>query len=183
MKIYTRSGDRGTTSLVGGTRVAKNHPRLDAYGTIDELNSHIGLLNAMLGNDDPTLSPTLTLIQNKLFDLGTLLATEPESKWQPRQLSDNDISTLEEAIDTLDAQLPAIRQFILPGGTAAAAQAHVARTVTRRAERLIISLAEAEDVAPSTLQYINRISDFLFLAARYINKINHCSEIFWQKDC
>lgn len=186
--IYTRGGDGGTTSLVGGTRAPKDSPRLEAYGTIDELNSHIGLLAAY-----PALLPaeapaTLLMVQNTLFDLGAILATEPESSWQPAPLAPERILELEEAIDTLDARLPRHNRFILPGGTPLSAQAQIARTVARRAERRIVSLRDAltpeATVDPAVLRFVNRLSDYLFVLARAINHISGPdSEIFWQKSC
>lgn len=141
MKIYTRTGDAGTTSLVGGTRVSKTHPRLEAYGTVDEVNSHLGLLASY---DIPEADrKTLHWLQNRLFDLGCQLATEEDSKWQPRAITADDVAQLEALIDEVDTALPRHNRFILPGGTTAAAQAHVARTVARRAERDMLRLDHA----------------------------------------
>ncbi len=182
MKIYTRTGDAGTTSLVGGTRVAKTAPRLEAYGTVDELNSAIGLLLAF-GVPDNTTADTLLTAQHRLFDLGAQLATEPESKYQPRGITPADIAALETHIDRLDATLPRHNRFILPGGTPAAAQAHVARTVCRRAERRILALAEAGiSVAPETVAYVNRLSDYLFIVARHCCVATGAPEIYWEPD-
>ena len=180
MKIYTRTGDAGTTSLVGGTRVAKTAPRLEAYGTVDELNSAIGLLLAF-GVPDNTTADTLLTAQHRLFDLGAQLATEPESKYQPRGITPADIAALETHIDRLDATLPRHNRVILPGGTPAAAQAHVARTVCRRAERRILALADAGiSVSPETVAYVNRLSDYLFILARQLAHREGVEEMKWE---
>lgn len=179
-RLYTRTGDDGTTSLAGGSRAAKNDPRLEAYGTVDELNSWLGLLAAA-----PSLSAArrsqLLGIQNRLFDIGAILATEPSSSWQPAPLPDEAIDRLEQAIDEIDGNLPPLRQFILPGGHPAAAHAHIARTVARRAERRIISMSESAEVPPNVLRYINRLSDYLFALARETNINSSTDEIYWQK--
>ena len=181
-KLYTRRGDDGTTSLVGGTRVMKDSPRLQAYGTIDELNSWLGLLAAS-DAITPDTRATLRSIQHRLFDIGAALATEPESAWQPQLPGQQAIEHLEQAIDQIDATLPPLRQFVLPGGHPDAARANVARTVARRAERAIITLSQTTAVDPVILQYINRLSDFLFALSRQININANIDEIFWQKDC
>ena len=181
-KLYTRRGDDGTTSLVGGTRVMKDSPRLQAYGTIDELNSWLGLLAAS-DAIAPDTRATLRSIQHRLFDIGAALATEPESAWQPQLPGQLAIEHLEQAIDQIDATLPPLRQFVLPGGHPDAARANVARTVARRAERAIITLSQTTAVDPVILQYINRLSDFLFALSRQININANIDEIFWQKDC
>lgn len=184
MKIYTRTGDKGTTSLVSGTRVAKNHPRLDAYGTVDELNSHLGLLDAFCRRQSPAPDAasldTLLWVQHRLFDLGCMLATEEDSKWQPKTLADGDVTRLEEEIDRLDAVLPRMTAFILPGGTVASAQAQVARTVARRAERQMVTLSGQVTVAPPAMLFVNRLSDWLFVFARYLNHISGQPETVWQ---
>ena len=182
MKIYTRTGDAGTTSLVGGTRVSKTHPRLEAYGTVDELNSHIGLLAAYDIPQD--IRASLSRIQNQLFDLGCQLATEEDSRWKPRAITADDVSHLENLIDATDAELPRHNRFILPGGTQASAQAHVARTVARRAERDILRLDQAlgtGKIAPEALKFVNRLSDYLFVLARRLNIIAGNEEIFWEQ--
>ncbi len=182
MKIYTRTGDTGTTSLVGGTRVEKDSVRLEAYGTIDELNSHIGLLLALPGIPEPDRA-TLTATQHLLFNLGALLATEPESKYQPKGILPDHVTALEQAIDRADAQLPGIRQFILPAGTQTAAQANVARTVARRAERRMITMTRDNCPIPAdALQFINRLSDYLFILSRLINHLSASPETFWDAD-
>ncbi len=183
MKIYTRTGDAGTTSLVGGTRVSKTHPRLEAYGTVDEVNSHLGLLASY---DIPQADrEALQWIQNRLFDLGCQLATEEDSKWRPRAITAEDVARLETLIDQVDTTLPRHNRFILPGGTAAAAQAQVARTVARRAERDMLRLDSAlggEKIASEALRFINRLSDYLFVMARHLNIIAGGNEIFWEQE-
>lgn len=181
--VYTRGGDKGTSSLVGGSRVDKDHPRLQAYGTIDELNSWLGLLYSS-PSLPPDAYPTLLRAMNSLFDIGAILATEPESSWQPTPLPSSLISELEKDIDELDATLPRHNRFILPAGSPAAARANIARTVARRAERQIISLcASGVEVSPEIKQYINRLSDYLFVLSRAINIFNGYKEIFWEKNC
>lgn len=183
MKVYTRTGDAGTTSLVGGTRVSKASPRLEAYGTADELNSHIGLLLAMDGVPEEARR-TLHIVQNKLFNLGSELATEPESKWQPQGIAQADVDAIELAIDAAETVLPRHNRFVLPGGTLASAQANVARTVARRCERRIVEMGQSGiPVAPEALRYVNRLSDYLFVLSRLINFNAGKSDIFWDKDC
>lgn len=181
--IYTRTGDAGTTSLVGGTRIEKHSLRLEAYGTIDELNSHIGLTAAISPRNDD-IAPTLTWLQHRLFDIGGYLACDPDGAFTlPPGITDADITRLEQAIDRLDSQLPAIDRFVLPGGSHAAATAHIARTVCRRAERRITALAATAPVHPLVSKFINRLSDYLFVLARFNNVSQNIDEIFWQKDC
>lgn len=181
-RLYTRTGDDGTTSLVGGSRAPKDCPRLEAYGTLDELNSWLGLLAASA--DMPAhRRDMLRKIQNTLFDIGAELATEPESQWQPAPLPASAVEALEGHIDDIDSNLPPLRQFILPGGAPDAARANVARTVARRAERRIVALARTTPVNPNITRYINRLSDLLFALGREININTGNDEIFWQKDC
>lgn len=195
-KIYTRTGDGGQTSLVGGTRVCKTHPRLEAYGTIDELSSHLGLLLSMLRNEHTTSCDNHTLlrkehamlrddhtrnflldIQHTLFGVSTLLATEAESAYRPAPLSEEAVAALESEIDVLQADVPPLRAFVIPGGCAAAAQAHVCRTVCRRAERRVLLLDEQVSVDENVKRYINRLSDYLFILARHLNFIDGTPEI------
>ncbi|MCM3124524.1 MULTISPECIES: cob(I)yrinic acid a,c-diamide adenosyltransferase [unclassified Mesobacillus] len=170
MKIYTKTGDKGTTSLIYGTRVAKNDMRVEAYGTCDETNSMIGLalsyLNGEYFNDKEQMQEIFHKIQTVLFHVGAELATPPgkEVKWV---LEAKDIEELEKKIDDWDAALPQLTNFILPGGHQAGAALHVARTVARRAERQAVELGD--EVNPLVLSYLNRLSDFLFVAARYVN--------------
>ena len=183
MKVYTRTGDAGTTSLVGGTRVAKNDARLEAYGTADELNSWLGLLCASSAIPDGARAP-LHSAMNLLFDIGAALATEPDSRWQPAPFPVSAVESLESAIDTLEVSLPRHNRFILPGGHPDAARANIARTVARRCERRVIDLQQTGVVVdPCILKYINRLSDFLFVLGRAINNFNGIEEIFWEKSC
>lgn len=180
--VYTRTGDHGTTALVGGSRVAKDSPRLEAYGTVDELNSWLGLINCS-PHIDPADRELITGIQHRLFDIGCILATEPDSRWQPEPLPESAVAEIEHAIDRLDATLPAHNRFILPGGNPDSARAQIARCIARRAERRIITLAQSVTVAPPVISYINRLSDYLFILARAINHNSGTNEIFWEKNC
>lgn len=181
-RLYTRTGDAGDTSLVGGTRVPKDSPRLEAYGTVDELNSWIGLVAASEAIS-PERRDALRRVQHRLFDIGAALATEPESTWQPDFDGAAAVAEIEALIDNIDAQLPPLRQFVLPGGHPDAARANIARAVARRAERRIIALKTTVNVDNCILQYINRLSDMLFALSREINIISGQNEIFWQKHC
>jgi cob(I)alamin adenosyltransferase len=180
MKIYTRTGDSGTTGLIGGTRISKSDPRLDCYGTIDELNAAIGLCAAC--TETPSLI-TLHRVQNELFIIGSHLATPPESPHAVTlpALDESSISRLEMEIDAADAQLPPLRQFILPGGSESAARLHLARTICRRAERLLVDFAGQRPIAPIILTYLNRLSDWLFVQARLANHLAGQPDIPWQK--
>lgn len=181
MKVYTKTGDAGKTSLVGGTRVSKASVRLEAYGTVDELNSSVGLLLAMDGVPSKA-HEMLTRVQHLLFNLGSQLATEPDSRWKPEGVAEADVEMLEKAIDEITATLPPKFRFVLPGGCMAAAQANVSRTVARRAERRMIAMAEdGEHVAPEAMRFINRLSDYLFVLARHINIVSGTEEIFWER--
>ncbi|HLY24803.1 MAG TPA: cob(I)yrinic acid a,c-diamide adenosyltransferase [Aggregatilineales bacterium] len=179
MKIYTRTGDEGQTSLFAGGRASKDSRRLHAYGTVDELNSMIGLVLAQDVSDD--VSVWLNEIQNDLFVVGSDLATplDAEAKWITR-VSEAEATRLEHEIDQMDEQLTELRSFILPGGTPGAAALHVARTVCRRAERWTVAVAEHEAINPAVLQYLNRLSDWLFTAARYENRMAGREETTWQ---
>lgn len=181
--IYTCTGDAGTTSLVGGKRVKKNNIRLEAYGTVDELNSYVGLLASAQDIPDDTAS-LLGFIQNKLFNIGAYLATDnPDGNAELKGLTQADTRRLETAIDTIDAQLPQLNNFVLPGGSRESALAHVCRTVCRRCERCIINLSETVAVDTEVMRFVNRLSDFFFVLARYNNIRNSIEEIFWNKDC
>ena len=173
-KIYTRTGDKGTTALGTGTRVAKYDNRIAAYGTVDEANSFIGVARHHLGAEDAEIDQMLARIQNDLFDLGADLCTPDTGEkldYEPLRISTPQVERLEAEIDKLNGELEPLRSFILPGGTAGAAALHVARTVSRRAERLVVELAatKGEKVGDEALRYINRLSDFLFVAGRYVN--------------
>ncbi len=180
--VYTKTGDKGKTSLVGGTRVEKTHVRLEAYGTVDELNSFIGLLGCM--PLDAETSACLRFLQNKLFVVGSYLATETESK-APKPASvirDEDIARIEREIDRLDAELPPLNRFVLPGGgNEAAARAHLCRTVSRRAERNAYRLAGEYPVSDSVLIFLNRLSDYFFVLSRFENKKNG-KELYWEQN-
>ena len=181
--IYTKTGDKGTTSLVGGVRVAKTDARLEAYGTVDELNSQIGLLCTYM--EDEAEKQFLIQIQRKLFSVGSYLATD-QSKTKLAEgsiISTEDVQVLEKAIDEIDAMLPPFKAFVLPGGNRAAAVCHVCRTVCRRAERRILVLAEEYQIDATLLAYVNRLSDFLFVLARKCNVSLHTEEVFWNKHC
>lgn len=174
MKIYTKTGDDGTTGLFGGERVSKNHPRIEAYGTVDELNAVVGFAATQFGTELSTSSrqwadELVADIQNALFVVGAELATPQGAKPSIPHISDGNVRRLEEAIDQMEADLPPLKNFILPGGTSAAAALHIARTVCRRAERNTIQLGEAVDIAPLIPIYLNRLSDLLFVFARWIN--------------
>lgn len=182
-KLYTRTGDLGTTSLVGGTRVQKQCARLEAYGTVDEFSSNLG---CVLSNPEcpPEQKLQLLQIQNMLFNLGGYLACEvkPASTPEAWGLTEENTRQLESWIDTLDAETPKVNAFVLPGGTPLSAQTHVARTVCRRAERRIIALAADEYVDPNLVAYFNRLSDYLFILARYFNHKAGVAEITWRKN-
>lgn len=173
MKIYTKGGDKGQTSLYGGRRVSKDDIRIEAYGTIDELNSHVGHLVSLLSSDIDQ-NELLTEIQNRLFTIGSNLASDPQKDLPTPDLTEEDIVKLENAMDNMDTELEPLRAFVLPGGSAANSVAHVCRTVTRRAERRMISLAGVEEVNPILIKYVNRLSDYFFVVSRYIaHKLNH----------
>jgi cob(I)alamin adenosyltransferase len=181
-KIYTRTGDDGTTALGSGRRVAKYDLRVECYGTLDETNAAIGLARLHTRASDPALDAMLARIQNDLFDLGAELCYPDESKDARGRLSvtDAQVARLEREIDTLNRELQPLRSFVLPGGTPAASFLHLARTVSRRAERLMVALAARpnEPVSSAALRYINRLSDFLFVAARYANEKGK-SDVLW----
>lgn len=187
--VYTRTGDAGQTSLIGGTRVSKTDLRLEAYGTVDELNAQLGLLLTYLTDADKaaadrTADVQLLLgVQSCLFTVGAALATD-STKMAPRPtaiVTPEMVSELEQAIDRIDSQLPPLRLFILPGGGRAAAVAHVCRTVCRRAERRILALAQQAEVAPELLAYVNRLSDYLFVLSRKLNVDEKKEEIIWNR--
>ncbi|WP_286886290.1 cob(I)yrinic acid a,c-diamide adenosyltransferase [Aneurinibacillus sp. UBA3580] len=171
MKIYTKSGDKGETSLVYGMRVPKYDPRVEAYGTCDEANSAIGLALSHMpeGNEWQEFFSVFHIVQTKLFHIGAELAT-PAGKEVGWKIEEADVEYLEKMIDKWDAELPALTNFVLPGGCPAGAGLHFARTVVRRAERKAISVGEQLEVNPVVIRYLNRLSDFLFVAARYVNQ-------------
>jgi cob(I)alamin adenosyltransferase len=184
-KIYTRTGDDGTTALGTGERRAKNDLRIEAYGTVDEANSAIGIARLSTAQTDThaIVDAMLLRIQNDMFDLGADLATPETAEklaYEPLRIIASQVDRLEQEIDTLNAELSPLKTFVLPGGSPAAAALHLARTITRRAERLIVALAATpgEIVTPAALQYTNRLSDFLFVAARYVND-KGATDILW----
>jgi len=181
-KIYTRTGDDGTTALGSGRRVAKYDLRVECYGTLDETNAAIGLARVHSGSSEPKLDAMLVRIQNDLFDLGAELCYPDESKDARGRLSVSDaqVERLEGEIDALNRELQPLRSFVLPGGTSAASFLHLARTISRRGERLMVALASRpnEPVGDAALRYINRLSDFLFVAARYANDKGK-SDVLW----
>ena len=181
--IYTKTGDKGTTSLVGGTRVPKTHIRLEAYGTVDELNSYLGLLQTYLTDEED--KQIIFRIQNKLFSVGSYLATDQtQTKLRMEsRIEDEDIRMLEQAIDVIDNELPPLNAFILPGGDRGAAVGHICRTVCRRAERRILALAEECDIDARVTAFVNRLSDYLFILTRKLNHLTKTDEIFWDKSC
>jgi cob(I)alamin adenosyltransferase len=181
-KIYTKTGDKGTTGLIGGTKVPKSHLRIEAYGTIDELNSFIGLLTDHLNNAG-TATPLLGEIQDRLFTIGSYLACDPDK--EPRlkipDLKEDDILTLEKEIDRMMAELPPMKSFLLPGGHVAVSTAHITRCVCRRAERSCVRLQDQQlFVEPLVLHYLNRLSDYLFVQARYTAQLLYVPEIPWK---
>ncbi len=180
-KIYTKTGDKGGTSLIGGVRVPKSHIRIESYGTVDELNSQIGVVSDMSNNDSITLQ--LREIQDRLFTIGSALATDPgkDIKMKLPDLHEADITWLEEQIDSMNEVLPEMRSFILPGGCLPASMCHVARCVCRRAERICVAMQEeGEFVAPLVIPYLNRLSDYLFVLARYLGLLNNAPELPWR---
>lgn len=180
-KIYTKTGDKGTTGLIGGTKVPKSHLRIEAYGTVDELNSFIGLLTDHL-NAAGTTTPLLKVIQDRLFTIGSSLACDPEKepKLKIPDLKDEDILTLEKEIDRMMSELPPMRSFLLPGGHIAVSTAHITRCVCRRAERACVRLQDQQlFVDPLVLRYLNRLSDYLFVLARYTAQLLYIPEIPW----
>jgi len=182
MKIYTRTGDDGTTGLIGGSRVKKHNIRLEAYGTIDELNSYIGLIRSM--QSDEHADEVLEIIQNKLFVIGANLATDDSIDLIKKQLpcKKADIELLETEMDKMNIGLPELRNFILPGGCQASSFCHVARTVCRRAERHIVELSENKEVESNLIKFVNRLSDYLFVLSRKINLDQDTSEILWSPE-
>jgi cob(I)alamin adenosyltransferase len=186
-RIYTKRGDTGQTSLAGGQRVSKDSARIEAYGTVDELCAFTGLAvvscEEMIAGE-PRIEPLLTIlrrVQHELFNLGSILATLPEDV-HPKQarITAAEIAQLEHEIDGMNEVLPSLRSFVLPGGTRLNAELHVTRTVCRRAERLLIALARSENVPPETIQYLNRLSDAMFVWSRWVNHTIGAPEVLWE---
>lgn len=185
MKVYTKTGDKGTTALFGGTRVPKHHIRIDSYGTVDELNSWIGLIRDQ--KIDPIIKNALINIQDKLFIVGAVLATDPEKailkngkeRLNISKIKNSDIEFLELGIDAMEVNLPAMTHFILPGGHTTVSYCHIARTVCRRAERHASQLNEIEPFKENVLMYLNRLSDYLFVVSRKLSFDLGADEIKW----
>ncbi|GGK17606.1 cobalamin adenosyltransferase [Yeosuana aromativorans] len=185
MKIYTKTGDKGTTALFGGTRVPKHHIRIDSYGTIDELNSHLGLIRDQ--DIDQHYKDIIIHIQDRLFTVGAILATDPEKqilksgkeRLNIPKISSDDIERLEHEMDAMNEALPPMTHFVLPGGHQTVSFCHIARCVCRRAERLTTALNDISPIDPHTLMYINRLSDYLFVLARKLSNDLHAQEIKW----
>lgn len=179
MKIYTKTGDQGITSLLGGVRVPKSDLRIDAYGTLDELNSYVGLLRDQEVNKKR--SELLKTIQDRLFTIGADLATVPgKDKVKKPDLHPEDVEVLEKEMDAMDTELPMLTAFILPGGHTSVSFCHLARTVCRRSERIVVELASQEPVAELVIQYLNRLSDFLFVLGRKMAQELEVEEVTWK---
>jgi cob(I)alamin adenosyltransferase len=182
-RIYTKRGDAGETGLVGGQRVPKDAARIEAYGTVDELNAFIGLAAGSCAEDSRlgALAAILRRVQHELFNLGSILATEPADVHpnQPR-VTVAEIAQLEREIDAMNADLPALRSFVLPGGTRLNAELHVTRTVCRRAERLLVAMARETSVPPEVIPYLNRLSDAMFVWSRWANHVLGVPEVLWE---
>ena len=185
-RIYTKRGDKGETSLAGGQRIPKDSPRIEAYGTVDELNSFIGLA-AMSCQEQASADPRVGLlsaiirrVQHELFNLGSILATKPEDV-HPKQarVTEGEVAQLEKEIDAMNEDLPPLRSFVLPGGTRLNAELHVCRTICRRAERLLVALSRQEQIPPESIQYLNRLSDALFVWSRWANFVLRVPEVLW----
>ncbi|MDR3118183.1 MAG: cob(I)yrinic acid a,c-diamide adenosyltransferase [Mediterranea sp.] len=181
--VYTKTGDKGTTALIGGTRVAKTHIRLEAYGTVDELNAQLGLLAIYL-TDEKDRNMVLS-VQNMLFTIGSHLATDLEKVklHEASIVTPDHIAELEREIDAIDEALPPLHAFVIPGGSRGSAVCHICRTVCRRAERRILALSQEYKISPEVLSYINRLSDYLFVLSRRINVTEETGEIFWDNIC
>ena len=185
MKIYTKTGDKGTTALFGGTRVPKHHIRIDSYGTVDELNSHLGLIRDQ--NINVHYKEIIMKIQDRLFTIGAILATDPEkailksgkARLNIPKISEDDIALLEHEMDTMNEALPPMTHFVLPGGHQTVSFCHIARCVCRRAERLASALNDLEPFQPESLKYLNRLSDYLFVLARKLSYDLQADEVKW----
>lgn len=176
-KIYTKTGDKGTTGLFGGARLPKHHLRIESYGTIDELNANLGMLRDLWNGSESSLLP---LIQEQLFTIGAQLATDPQKESPVPGIQEAHIQLLENAIDEMDAQLEPLKNFVLPGGHVTISQAHICRCVCRRAERLVVALQENEPVDSIIVPYLNRLSDYLFVLSRFIAFQLQVPEVTWK---
>lgn len=178
MKVYTKKGDQGTTGLIGGTRILKSSLRIEAYGTVDELNSHIGLLRDLAGKEE--LVAQLLEIQDRLFTLGSHLAADPvKSKMKLPDITAEDVENLEKWMDQMDEELEPMRFFVLPGGHPTVSYSHIARCVCRRAERIVVDLNQSEPVDPVIMKYLNRLSDYIFVLSRKLTKDLNADEKPW----
>lgn len=178
-KIYTKTGDKGLTSLIGGTRLPKHHIRIEAYGTVDELNSNIGLIRDVIA-DKETIDLLIT-IQDRLFTLGSQLAADPKkNKMQLPAIFEDDILVLEKEIDKINEIVPEMKSFVLPGGHVHVSYCHIARCVCRRAERAVLRLAETDPVDSIHYKYLNRLSDYLFMLSRFLTHLYNATEIAWK---
>jgi cob(I)alamin adenosyltransferase len=179
-KIYTKTGDKGKTALIGGTRIPKNHIRIEAYGTVDELNSWLGYIKDI--ETDKVINNTLKEIQDRLFTIGSALACDPnkETKMLIPDLHEADVTLLEKEIDRMDEVLPMLKNFVIPGGNALASSTHIVRCICRKAERICVAMQEEDEViAPLIIIYLNRLSDYLFTLARYMSHKNNSVETTW----
>ena len=176
-KIYTKTGDKGETGLFGGRRLPKFHLRIESYGTVDELNSHLGLLRDQL--EDREMADFIKVIQDRLFTVGSNLASDPDKEMMVPDLKESDITDLENLMDEMDKSLEPLKNFILPGGHPTVSQCHIARCVCRRAERLVVSLKANEPVPAIAVKYLNRLSDFLFILGRKVANDLEVEEVVW----
>ena len=180
-RIYTKTGDQGQTGLAGGQRVAKDSLRIECYGTVDELNAFVGMAGVSASDAVPELAAILRRVQHELFNLGSILATQPQDV-HPKQarITSAEIEQLEKEIDRMNADLPKLRSFVLPGGSRLNTELHACRTICRRAERIAVSLAREEEIPPETIQYLNRLSDAFFVWSRWANHVAGIPEVLWE---
>jgi cob(I)alamin adenosyltransferase len=180
-RIYTRAGDQGQTHLAGGQRVAKDSLRIECYGTVDELNAFVGMAGVSSAESIPELAAILRRVQHELFNLGSILATQPEDV-HPKQarITSAEIEQLEQEIDRMNADLAPLRSFVLPGGPRLNTELHACRTICRRAERIAVSLAREEAIPPEIIQYLNRLSDAFFVWSRWANHVLGVAEVLWE---
>jgi cob(I)alamin adenosyltransferase len=180
-RIYTKAGDQGQTHLAGGQRVAKDSLRIECYGTVDELNAFVGMAGISSADSVPQLAAILKRVQHELFNLGSILATQPQDV-HPKQarITSAEIAQLEAEIDRMNADLAPLRSFVLPGGSRLNTELHACRTICRRAERIAVSLAREEEIPPETIQYLNRLSDAFFVWSRWANHVLGVPEVLWE---
>src|ERR1700689_5876643 len=180
-RIYTKTGDQGQTHLAGGQRVSKDSPRIECYGTVDELNAFVGMAAISANESVPALLPILRRVQHELFNLGSILAAKPQDV-HPKQarVTEAEVRQLEIEIDSMNQDLPPLRSFVLPGGTRLNTELHACRTICRRAERLAVSLLREEPIPPEAIQYLNRLSDAFFVWGRWVNRVLGVPEVLWE---